>query len=217
MGALQRSVRASRRALHLLLFLGVAVACSPAPEGAAGRPSSPAAPGGFEVVWGAERGERVDPLPRAGDPATLWVFINVDCPVANGYVPELRAIGARCGELGARMLLVHVDPAVDAAAAAAHGREYGLEASVVLDPEHRLVRHVGATVTPEAALFDGDAQWGRWDTRDEVVAGRELRRAFYDTTDGSCGAETDHVRVPLDACVGPFGAPRPWGTLRVAP
>ena len=166
------------------------MACSPAPEGAAGRPSSPAAPGGFEVVWGAERGERVDPLPRAGDPATLWVFINVDCPVANGYVPELRAIGARCGELGARMLLVHVDPAVDAAAAAAHGREYGLEASVVLDPEHRLVRHVGATVTPEAALFDGDGHESAQEDGGHV----RLERAARHWGQGCGGRRRDELK-----------------------
>ncbi|MGD2018735.1 MAG: redoxin domain-containing protein [Planctomycetota bacterium] len=186
MSALQRSVRASRRALHLLLFLGVAVACSPAPEGAAGGSSSPAPPGRLEVVWGAERGERVDPMPRAGDPATLWVFIGVDCPVANGYAPELRAIGARCGELGARMLLVHVDPTVDAAAAAAHGLEYGLEASVVLDPDHRLVRHVGATVTPEAAVFDGDGALrylGRIDDRYPALGSRRAEAGSTELRD----------------------------------
>jgi peptide methionine sulfoxide reductase MsrB len=61
-------------------------------------------------------------------------------------------------------------------------------------------------------LFPGDPQWGAFDVRDSITPlTRRLRRAFYDTKDGSCGAETDHFDVPLDQCVGPFGTPRPWG------
>ena len=59
-------------------------------------------------------------------------------------------------------------------------------------------------------LFPGDGQWGAFDVRD-AMDGAKLRRAFFNTTDGTCGAETDHFEVPLDACVGPFGPPRPWG------
>mmetsp|Transcript_23201 Transcript_23201/g.72597 ORF Transcript_23201/g.72597 Transcript_23201/m.72597 type:complete len:292 (-) Transcript_23201:14-889(-) len=72
---------------------------------------------------------------------------------------------------------------------------------------------LGACYSPPT-LFPGDDQWGSFDARDELAAGA-VRRAFFDTADGSCGAETDSVRVPLDSCVGPFGKPRPWGTLRV--
>ena len=62
------------------------------------------------------------------------------------------------------------------------------------------------------ALFQDDPQWGAFDVRDRILPlTRRLRRAFYNTKDGSCGAETDHFDVPLDQCVGPFGKPRPWG------
>ena len=65
-------------------------------------------------------------------------------------------------------------------------------------------------------LFPGDRQWGVYDVRDSLTPlTRRLRRAFYNTKDGSCGAETDHFDIPLDQCVGPFGKPRPWGEFRV--
>ena len=62
------------------------------------------------------------------------------------------------------------------------------------------------------ALFQDDPQWGAFDVHDTILPlTKRLHRVFYDTRDGSCGAETDHFDVPLDQCVGPFGTPRPWG------
>lgn len=67
-----------------------------------------------------------------------------------------------------------------------------------------------------AQLFPRDPQWGAYDVIDSLMPlTKRLRRAFYDTKDGSCGKETDHFDIPLDHCVGPFGLPRPSGIFRV--
>ena len=63
-----------------------------------------AAPGLVKVVHGPGAGEWVDPLPVDGGPATVWIFVTVDCPIANAYAPEIGAIGARCRELGVEVL-----------------------------------------------------------------------------------------------------------------
>ncbi len=151
--------------------------------------------GPVEVVRGEGAGSWVDPLPVNRGPATVWVFLTVDCPIANAYAPELREIGGRCRDLGVGVFLVHVDPGVTAEDAVAHARRYALEGSVVLDGEHRLVAHVGATRTPEAAVFDsaGELRYlGRIDDRFPALGARratvsrhELREAIEAVATGA--------------------------------
>jgi hypothetical protein len=103
-------------------------------------------------------GNGVEHRPFA-DPATkavVLVFVVPDCPVANGYAPEVRRIATEYGPRGVRLFLVHVDPDVTADAAARHAREYGYTCPVVLDAGHELVRRAGATRVPEAAVFTPD-------------------------------------------------------------
>lgn len=82
----------------------------------------------------------------------LLVFGATDCPIANGYAPELEAIHERCRALGWRAFYVYPDPTTSAEAAERHLADYGISMRVVLDPEHRVTEAVGATVTPEAAI-----------------------------------------------------------------
>lgn len=74
-------------------------------------------------------------------------------------------------------------------------------------------------------LFPNDESWSDLDIYDEMIM-RNLKRSFYQSKDGSCagrgeadGGATnaqpvdgdDSFILPMDACVGPFGPPRPWG------
>ena len=59
---------------------------------------------------------------------------------------------------------------------------------------------------------DGDV-WGEFDVLDEC-GDRILTRSFFSSTDGSCsGDPTDSYKLEYDTCLGPFGAPRPWGVF----
>lgn len=93
-----------------------------------------------------------------------------------------------------------------------------------------------------AKLFPGDPSWGEFDVLDrvddQILGGLrpsrygegELEldaeyepfwgdgsfgRYFYATTNGTCGGDpTDSFEdLPVGECVGPFGAPRPWGAF----
>jgi hypothetical protein len=67
-----------------------------------------------------------------------------------------------------------------------------------------------------SALFPGDEQWGAFDVFDVLdrTAGNDnFSRTFFNSTDGTCRGQTDGFTLPLRQCVGPFGAPRPWGTI----
>jgi hypothetical protein len=85
--------------------------------------------------------------------AVAFIFIAVDCPISNGYAPEINRIIADYTQRGVAFYLVYADPTVTAAAVTKHASDFGYTCPALLDPQHVLVRKVGATVTPEAAVF----------------------------------------------------------------
>jgi hypothetical protein len=91
------------------------------------------------------------PLNPAGKDASVLIFFWQDCPVSNGYVPELNRIAA--SHANCAFYIVQVDHDLTLAAAKEHAREYHLSVPVLLDPQHRLVKVAGATVTPQAVVF----------------------------------------------------------------
>ena len=99
-------------------------------------------------------GSLVTPLHAAPGELNVLVFVTTDCPIANKCAPEIEAIRGDYAARGVRVFLVHVDPSVDDAAARAHAAEYGHGATVLCDPEHRLVAATGVRVTPEVSVHD---------------------------------------------------------------
>jgi AhpC/TSA family len=81
------------------------------------------------------------------------VFIKRDCPISNAYASELAALGKDLAAKSVPLYLVHVERDLAAEKAAEHAKEFGLPAPVLLDPNRALVRAVGATMTPEAAVI----------------------------------------------------------------
>ena len=86
------------------------------------------------------------PLDVSRAKASVLFFIASDCPIANGYAPEINAIVEEYAPRGVRFFLVHVDPDINREEAARHRRDYGYAVPVLRDPEHVLVRHTGATI-----------------------------------------------------------------------
>ena len=82
-----------------------------------------------------------------------------------------------------------------------------------------------------ANLFPNDPSWSDgWDILDttrgneeEEAVGRAapttLHRLIFSSKNGTCVGHNppDSFDIPLDFCVGPFGAPRPWGTFELLP
>lgn len=89
-------------------------------------------------------------------------------------------------------------------------------------------------------LFPSDPSWSEWDILDiplvstvmttpsSISSGKKdddinasplvlvasFRRFFFSTQNASCiNTPTDIYTLPLNACLGPFGAPRPWGNF----
>jgi len=96
----------------------------------------------------------VRPLEPAGA-ANVLLFVATDCPVSNGYAPEIQRLCGVYGGRGVRCVVVYEDPDVTAGAARAHLRAFGYGAvTAVVDEGGRLAAKVGATITPEVAVVD---------------------------------------------------------------
>ena len=129
----------SRLVLFVLGGLGfLTPGCSrPSPE-----PGRDPPPPGFSLrdVTGVEHRPFTDPAAKA----VALVFVLADCPIANGYAPEINRLCADYGPRGVRFFLVQVDQDLSGRAAAEHAREYGYTCPVVLDGGRVLVRRAGA-------------------------------------------------------------------------
>lgn len=99
------------------------------------------------------QGHAANPLDLTGRRAVVLLFITNDCPISNAYAPEIHRLCNTFASQKIEFYLVYSDPALSAADARVHYRDYGYTCPAVLDPKHELARRAGATVTPEAAVF----------------------------------------------------------------
>ena len=86
--------------------------------------------------------------------AVVVAFLSPDCPMSNGYLPELAALHARYAPQGVTLVGVYPDPDLTAAAAAAHAREYKVPFPVLRDPAQLAVKALGPKATPEVVVLD---------------------------------------------------------------
>jgi peroxiredoxin len=100
--------------------------------------------------------------------AVVLFFTTTDCPLSNGYVPEMNRIRADYASRGVSFYAVQTDTTIPDVEVRKHAREFGFAFPVLLDPKQTLVRFAGATATPEAAVLSSDGQilyLGRIDNR----------------------------------------------------
>lgn len=113
-------------------------------------------------------GEKIQPLASSGQKATVFFFLMHECPVANGYAPEISRIMNDYATRGVNSYVVYVEADITRDTARKHAREYGFKTGAVRDPQHLLVKAAGATISPEAAVFSPDGKvlyLGRIDDR----------------------------------------------------
>ena len=61
---------------------------------------------------------------------------------------------------------------------------------------------------------DGKAVWGKGDVRDTCVLDcSKVIRRLYSSENGTCSGNVSRLVLPTGPCLGPFGAPRPWGVF----
>ncbi len=124
------------------------------------------------------------PLDPADKAASVLFFYWQDCPVSNGYAPEINRICA--GHTNFAFYIVQVDADLTPAAAREHARKYDFRAPVLLDPHHRLVTLAKATVTPEAVVLGkhGEVLYrGRIDDQYAALGKKRAAATRHDLSD----------------------------------
>jgi hypothetical protein len=143
--------------------------------------------------------EKAEPPPRLLDlddqPFDLWkqsaaatvvLFTRTDCPISNRCAPEIRRLYEKHHPRGVEFYLVYVDPRTKPEAIRGHLAEFAYPCAGVRDPEHALVAHCGATVTPEAVVFDRDRVMtyrGRVDDRYAALGQPRAEVSTHDLAD----------------------------------
>jgi hypothetical protein len=192
-----------RSGLVLLVLGGLGFlvpGCSPPPPEPGGEPPSP----GFSLrdIAGVDHHPFTDHAVKA----VALVFVLHDCPIANGYAPEINRLCAAYTPRGVRFFLVHIDEDLSRRAAAEHARDYGYTCPVVLDGGHVLVRRAGARMSPEAAVFGpgGERKYlGRIDDLYADLGKRRSRATSLDLHDALDAVLTDRpVPQPVTQAVG---------------
>jgi len=120
--------------------------------------------------------------------ANVLFFISSDCPISNGYAPEIQRLCAEYRTRGVSCALVYEDAAIDAAAVRRHRESFGYaDLPAVIDSAHTIAATAQATVTPQAVVVGrGEMKYrGRIDNRYEefgkprrVVTVHDLRDAI---------------------------------------
>ena len=106
-----------------------------------------------EIAVNDLTGATVQPLAEARQKATVLFFVMHECPVANGYAPEIIRIMSEYSAREVRCFVVYVESDLTPEKARQHARDYGYKSGALLDPRHRLVKAAGATISPEAVVF----------------------------------------------------------------
>jgi hypothetical protein len=142
-------------------------------------------------------------------PITVVVFTRTDCPISNRAAPEIRQLYENYHPRGVEFYLIYVDPRERPDTIRTHLKEYEYPSPALRDPEHALVAATGATVTPEAVVFDVNhriAYRGRIDDRNaeigqsrSVATKHDLAEAIEATLAGQPVAEpvTKAVGCPI--------------------
>jgi protein-disulfide isomerase len=131
-------------------------------------------------------GKSYEPLALAGARAAVIVFVLQDCPICNGYAPQIQRLASRFGPKGTRFHLVQVDPALTLEAARKHAEAYGYSIPVLLDTRHELVGRLGINTAPTAIVLgpDGNVVYqGRIDDQYAAIGKPRTVASHYDLRD----------------------------------
>ena len=90
--------------------------------------------------------------------AVVFIFTDVDCPVAQLYLPRLRALHEEYAKRGVEFYCIYPNTRVDVSRMAQHAHDQDIPFPVFLDINHRLADLLDAEVTPEVVVLDTDLE-----------------------------------------------------------
>lgn len=126
------------------------------------------------------------PIQEANHRPTVLIFISHDCPICNAYAPEMERIRSKYAKT-VSFNLVYSEGRLTAQAATSHAKEFSLSGfKLFLDPRSKAADACGATITPQAVLFDstGKVQYsGRIDDKYYALGQQKPQAEIHDLRD----------------------------------
>ncbi|MGA2742304.1 MAG: redoxin domain-containing protein [Bryobacteraceae bacterium] len=132
--------------------------------------------------------------------AVVLFFVTTDCPLSNGYAPEMNRIEQAYAPRGVLFYAVQGDSTIPDEEVRRHAREFGYRFPALLDPRQILAGHTGATVTPEAVVLSREGAvlyLGRIDNKVEDFGKTRVEATEFD------------LREALDAVLAGRPVPHP--------
>lgn len=93
-----------------------------------------------------------------GHQALTIVFLTTDCPIANDSQPDLERITKKFNSPNTPIIGIYIDPRLSQKEVEKHKIDYKFSYLQSIDKSHSLVKHLGATTTPEAFVLDKNGQ-----------------------------------------------------------
>jgi len=139
--------------------------------------------------------------------AVVLYFVTTDCPLSNGYAPEMNRIERAYAPRGVLFYAVQGDTTIPDEEVRRHARDYGYRFPALLDPHQILAHHTGATVTPEAVVLSSEGAvlyLGRIDNRVEDFGKVRIEATEFDLRDALdailAGRPAPHPRTRALGC-----------------
>jgi len=137
-------------------------------------------------------GRLVDPMkPSSSTKATVLLFVSTDCPISNRYAPDIRKLYEAYGKDGVAFWLVYPNPAESPADIRDHLKAFSFPGTALRDAKHDLAKATGATITPEAAVYNAAGTLtyrGRIDDRYSAVGVEKAQAGRRDLQDAIAAA-----------------------------
>ncbi|QOV91288.1 redoxin domain-containing protein [Humisphaera borealis] len=199
-----RTPSKSAASLGLLLLLS-AVAWSAASD--AKRPATRPADQPVKDV----EGRLCHPLSTGGAKAAVVFFLSHDCPISNGYSPEINRICKEFGGDGKVVFhIVHPYEKLSADEARKHAKEFAYTVPVIVDADKQLTRSLRATTTPQVFVLTPDGEvaysgridnlWSGFGKRRTEPTVRDLRDSLSAILAGKPvpNRSTDSIGCPIE-------------------
>ena len=106
--------------------------------------------------WILLNGERIGGIELLGTTATVLVTLDPECPFCQMYLPLLDSLVALPGYGAVRFVGVFASPYIPRDSAAKFMRASPAMFNGIMDPEFVLCKALGARVTPEVFVLDGE-------------------------------------------------------------
>jgi hypothetical protein len=153
------------------------------------------------------------PFEAAGQLSVL-LFVTSDCPISNGYAPEIQSVCAAYAGRGVRCLLLYEDARITPAAVRTHLEAYRFTSiAAAADNDRAIARAAGAAMTPEAVVVDraGTVRYqGRIDNLYADLGRRRHSATVHDLRDAIDAVLADRpVATPRTEALGCYIPPQP--------